>query len=172
MPLSDDLKSRRHERLIGAIAVRWTQVENSIQRMFCVLAGLDGRTGLCISQHMSFQALQNAILTICHETPKYKPRYLNVKAILDSADKLRVERNNQIHALWGIILGEGAPEVVQGNEVTGLVIKARGKLSTTVLHTTLEEIEEIMESIERCCEEINSYTRTTFGDIRHPDDET
>jgi hypothetical protein len=172
MPLSDDLKSQKHERLIGAIAVRWTQVENSIQRMFCVLAGLDARTGLCISQHMSFQALQNAILTICHETPKYKTNYPKVKAILDNADKLRVERNNQIHALWGMILYEGAPKVVQGNEVTGLVIKARGKLSTTVLHTTLEKIGEIVESIEKCREEVDEFTRDVFGDIRLPDDET
>ena len=172
MPLSDDISSQRHERLIGAIAIRWTHVENSIQRMFCAIAGLDGRTGLCISQHMSFQALRNAILTICHETPRYKTNYSRVNGILDKADKLRVERNNQIHALWGMIFHEKAPKVVRGNEVTGLLIKARGKLSTTVLHTTIEEIQEIVDSIEECGEEIEKLTREVFGDVRRPDDET
>lgn len=171
MPLSNDLRSIQHERLIGAIAVRWTHLENAIQHMFWAIAELDSRTGRCITQHMSFRALNDAILSICHETPKYKEHYPEVKDVLSKADRLRGERNNQIHALWGIILSPDAPKEVQANEVTGLLIKARGKISSTVVHTKIEEIEQKLDEIEDCRTKIHLLYRKVAGEIRRPEDE-
>ncbi|MGM0564223.1 MAG: hypothetical protein ACQES2_07830 [Pseudomonadota bacterium] len=169
MPLSDDITSIKHERLIGAIAIRWTHLENALQHMFWAVAGLDSRTGRCITQHMSFRALCDAILTICHETPKYNSRYTEFKELLSTVDGLRSERNNQIHALWGGILGEGAPEEIWPNEVTGLLIKARGKLNTTIVHTTVEKIEGKLEEIESCSKNIHTLYREVAGSVRKPE---
>ncbi|WP_372783764.1 hypothetical protein, partial [Litorivivens sp.] len=164
------LRSIQHERLIGAIAVRWTHLENAIQHMFWAISGLDSRTGRCITQHMSFRALNDAILSICHETPKYKNHYAEVKELLSVADRLRGERNNQIHALWGIILSPDGPKEVQADEVTGLLIKARGKLSSTVVHTKIEEIERKLEEIEECRTKIHLLYRKVAGEINRPEE--
>jgi hypothetical protein len=118
---------------------------------------------------MAFRALCDAILTICHETPKYNARYSEFKELLSDADSLRIERNNQIHALWGVILGDGAPKVVKSNEVTGLLIRARGKLHTTIVHTTVETIEESLEKIEHCSKSIHKLYREVAGDVKGPE---
>lgn len=169
MPLSDDMKSMKQERLIGAIAVRWTHLENAVQHMFWAVAGLDSRIGLCITQHMAFRSLCDAILTICHETPEYNARYSEFKELISEADSLRKERNDQIHALWGVILGEGASKEIESNEVTGFLIKARGKLRSTVVHTTVEAIEYSLEEIENCSRRIHKLYREVAGDVKSPE---
>lgn len=139
----------KHRAAIGGVALVWTQLENDLQQILWRLAGLENKIGRCITQHMSFNSLKDAIITVAHESERFNAIAPELERLLKKTDQLRIKRNDILHALWGIIVGEGAPKIVNAGagEVTGLVIKARGRLKITINHTTVDKINDIIEEI-------------------------
>lgn len=87
------------------------------------------------------------MLTVARETDRYKPVAAELEALLKECDALRVKRNDIVHALWAIFLGDNAPKHVGPDEVTGMVIKARGHLNLTINKMTIKDIESVREEI-------------------------
>lgn len=66
-----NITQMKHHAAIGGVALQWTHLENNLQSILWELAGLESKVGRCITQHMPFRSLCDAIVTIAHETPAY-----------------------------------------------------------------------------------------------------
>ena len=138
----------KHHAAIGGVALNWTHLENLIQSILWRLAGLNSGVGRCITQHMPFKALCDAIVTIAHESPKHAHLVSELEKLFRECDQLRIKRNDTVHALWGIFLGGPYREIdAAKGEVTGAVIKARGRLNVRINKTTVSDIDDISEEI-------------------------
>jgi hypothetical protein len=76
--------------------------------------------------------------------PQFKALAPELEKLLKQCDALRVKRNDTVHALWAIFMGPHAPKVVDAGagEVTGMVIKARGRLNIKINHMTVSQIDD------------------------------
>ena len=139
----------RHQAAIGSVAMVWTRLENHLQQFLWRLAALDWKVGRCITQHMPFRSLCDALVTVAHETEQFKPIAGELDTLLRQCDALRIKRNDIVHATWGIFVGPNAPKVVNAGagEVTGMVIKARGRLNIKINHMNVKDIEAVAEEI-------------------------
>jgi hypothetical protein len=141
----------KHHAAIGGVVLHWTHLENNLQITLWKLAGLDLNLGRCISQHMTFDPIWKAILTLTHETPAYSHFSGELEKQFEECKKLRDKRNDVVHAIWAIFLDPNStvPQVLNAGagEVTGLVIKARGRLNFKINRTTVSQIDDITEEI-------------------------
>jgi hypothetical protein len=143
-----NVQQLKHHAAIGGVALNWTHLENQLQSVLWRLTGLSGGVGRCITQHMPFRSLCDAILTVTHETPAYTHLAPELEQLLRECDQLRIKRNDTVHALWGIFLGGPFKEIDGAKgEVTGAVIKARNRLNVRIYKTTASEIDDISEEI-------------------------
>jgi len=151
----------KHHAAIGGITLVWTHLENHLQQILWQIAGLDGTTGRAITQHMSFRALVEAILTVANEVQHFEAIASDLDALLRRTNQLRLKRNEIVHALWGIIVGSDGPLEInpQAGEVTGLVIKAHGNLKTKMIRTTIGEIDDIIEEIKEHHNELAEFAK-------------
>ena len=141
----------KHHAAIGGVALHWTHVENFVQSILWRLAGLKPDIGRCITHHMPFRSLCDAILTIANEMPAYKHFAPELGLLFRECDQLRVKRNDTVHALWAIFLQSGNDEEesieLRAGEVEGMIIKARGRLNIKINSTTATQIDNISEDI-------------------------
>ena len=143
----------KHHAAIGSIVVNWTHLENQVQSILWRITGLDYRVGRCITQHMPFPALCDAIVTVAHESSTMTHLVGDLKVLFSECDQLRSKRNDAVHAMWGIFLpppGE-PPGVLHADlgEVTGMIINARGRdpVKFKINKTTIDELGAISENI-------------------------
>jgi len=151
----------KHHAAIGGVTLVWTHLENHLQQVLWQIAGLDGTTGRAITQHMSFRALVEAILTVANEVQHFEAIASDLDALLGRTNQLRLKRNEIVHALWGIIVGSDGPMEInsRNEEVTGLVIKAHGNLKTKLVHTTIDDINDIIEEIMEHHNELAEFAK-------------
>ncbi len=165
-----------HHAAIGRVALNCTHLEDNLQSVLWRLAGLDARVGRCITQHMPFRSLCDAIITVVNESPKYSHLLDEIKKLLKDCNDLRVKRNDTVHALWGIFLAPigkedpDNPQVINAGtgEVTGMVIKARGQLSLKINHTTVFAIDKISEEIIELNRRIADFATQNLPDLKAP----
>ena len=141
----------KHHAAIGGVALNWTHLENFLQSVLWRIAGMDQRVGRCITQHMPFRSLCDAIITIANETDRFKHLAPELKMLMSQCDALRIKRNDTVHALWAMFIGSSDAEAQVLNagvgEVTGMLIKARGSLNIKINRTTVSAIDDISEEI-------------------------
>jgi len=141
----------KHHAAIGGVALNWTHLENTLQSLLWRLADIDVRTGRCITQHIQTRSLCDVILTIARESPAYSHLAAELEGLMKQCDQLRMKRNDTVHALWALFVGPPGevPKVINAGagEVTGIVVKARGRLSLKINHTTVSQIDDISEEI-------------------------
>jgi hypothetical protein len=144
----------KHHAAIGGVALNWTHLENYVQSILWRMARLDPTTGRCITHHMPFRSLCEAIQTIANETPRYQHLSSDLDAFFRECDQLRVKRNDVVHGLWAIFMqAEGSPTTPpkRPGEFESMTIKARGSLKIKIQRTTVEEIDDISEEINAFC---------------------
>lgn len=142
----------QHHAVIGGIALQWTHLENYVQSVLWRIAGLEPNIGRCITHHMPFRSVCDAIVTIANVKPQFQAFASELELLFHECDQLRVKRNDIVHALWAIFLPpqEEGGDVVRNlrpGEVEGIVIKARGRLKITINSTTVSQIDDTIEEI-------------------------
>ena len=141
----------KHHAAIGGVALNWTHLENFVQSILWRVAKLDPKIGRCITHHMAFRAVCEAIMTIANETNALQHLALEFKGLFLECEQLSRKRNDTVHALWGIFLQPAGSEQQSvtrlASEVEGMIIKARGSLKIKINRTTASEIDDISEEI-------------------------
>jgi hypothetical protein len=154
-----NLQQLKHHAAIGGVALNWTHLENLVQTILWRITGLNTAVGRCITQHMPFRALCDAIVTVARETPAYHQLADEFERFFRECDQLRIKRNDTVHALWGIFLGSEFKELDgRKGEVTGAVIKARGRLNVRIYKTTDREIDDISEEVISFSRRLANFT--------------
>jgi hypothetical protein len=148
--LDPNLTQSHHHAAIGGVAIKWTHLENYVQSILWRIAGLNPIVGRCITNHMPFRSVCDAIVTIANETPAYQKLVPELKAIFHECEQLKIKRNDTVHALWAIFVPTGNEQTSVrrlAGEFDGMVIKARGALNIKINRTTVSQINEITEEI-------------------------
>jgi hypothetical protein len=141
----------KHHAAIGGVALNWTHLENYVQSILWRMTGLDPTMGRCITHHMLFRSLCEAIQTIANETPRYQHLSDGFTKLFRECEQLQVKRNETVHALWAIFVKPAGSEQQSvtrlASEVEGMIIRARGSLKIKINKTTASEIDDISEEI-------------------------
>ena len=148
-----NLAQLQHHAAIGGVALKWTHLESYVQSILWRISGLDPTTGRCITHHMPFRSVCDAIVTIAHERREFQTFAPELERLFSECDQLRVKRNDTVHALWATFLSpkeEGKENVrtIRPGEVEDMVIKARGRLKITINSTTVAQIDDIIEEVK------------------------
>jgi hypothetical protein len=126
---------------IGHVAMEWSSLENSIHRLLWRLVGLDSKLGRCVTQHIAFGTLWDAILALAEELPLPKGRRDHLRNLQGQCEPLRLRRNEVVHALWA-----STPTTELG-KLTAVVVKARRRLKVEFNHHTVEYMHDLAEQI-------------------------
>jgi hypothetical protein len=143
----------KHHAAIGGVALTWTHLENYVQSILWRMTKLPPNIGRCITHHMPFRSLCDAIITIANESPEYRHLAADFDASFRQCDQLRTKRNDIVHALWATFLHPAGDDVSKtdvqrADEVEGMIIKARGRLKIKINSTTASEINDVVDEIQ------------------------
>jgi hypothetical protein len=140
----------KHHAAIGGVALNWTHLENYVQSILWRMTCLDLTMGRCITQHMPFLSLLEAIQTIANETPRYHHLSNELTKLFGECKQLRNKRNDTVHAIWATFVQTASSSPIPPmklGEFQGMNIKARGSIKIKIQNTTIKEIDDISEEI-------------------------
>lgn len=138
---------------IGAVAMEWASLESIVQGVLWRLAGLDSRKGRCITQHVSFNIIWDSILSLAIEIPLSQKEQEALTTLQKKCDPLRIERNNIVHAVWGI-----TPDGLSKGQLTAIVAKARKQLKIEQHSYSIEYVHEVANKINELSGEIATFS--------------
>lgn len=152
--------TEEHLTAIGGVVIEWTRLENQCQILLWNLAGLNAHTGRCITQHISFRTLWDAVFSLMKEHETEGDVIDHLRSIYKRIDAYRVERNNLVHAIWGITPQSGNTQL---GEATATIIKARGSLNSNQKHIRYQDIVSLGENISDAALELAEFSQTIKG---------
>jgi hypothetical protein len=144
-------------RAIGLVAMQWSSLENSVHRLLWRLAEVETNIGRCITQHIAFGTVWDAILALSIEREIPKERQLILRALQERCEPLRLKRNEVVHAQWGI-----TPTSLAKNELTAVVVKARKRLRVEFHNHTVDFMLQLAGDIAALSLEIANQVMIPF----------
>lgn len=138
---------------IGLVAVQWSALEQSVHRLLWCLANLETNVGRCVTQHIAFGTLWDSILALSIELELPSDQQRTLKELQARCEPLRLQRNEVVHAQWGI-----TPKTdLSKGELTAIVVKARKKLKVELHNHTVEFMHGLANDISRLALEIAQH---------------
>lgn len=150
LPLTD-----AHLKAIGRVAANWAMIEHTLERYIWFQVSFGEEFGKCLTTHMSFAQLSQAMLTICHDAfenradprPAVKLKALTKFLEDDLRKKLLSKRNEIVHGIWCADEDTGELGIEK--------ISARTILRQEHLPYPPEQIEAVAEEIEAAFSRLN-----------------
>ena len=144
--------TEQHLQAIGAVAVRWGQLENTISRIIWDLIKIRLDRGFAITTHLSERARVDMLKGIAHSIFGVRPLYEELETHLNHiVHDIYPKRNNVVHGNWGYG-ASGQPEL--------LPIRARGPVKFGPRQEyTVDDITDIAEEIRGADETLEGISR-------------
>jgi len=130
---------------IRLVAIEWSALEHSVHCILWKLAGLNARTGRCITQYTALGIVWDSILSLSFELKVRQEQQQAIKTLQSQCEPLRLDRNKVVHALWGVT----ATTNLSKGELTAVVATARGKLKIENKNYSVEDIYCLAEQISK-----------------------
>lgn len=144
-----------HLKAIGLVVAEWAWAEKALELVIWSLLGIE-KMGGAVTTHLSSEVRLNIIETVVRDLLKEKDTEKLLSRILKNIAtfrKLRTERNNIAHALWGRTESEEPKELPSGKRKVKSAhayrTKAKGQFIRTVTPYKAAQIRRTAKSIAK-----------------------
>ena len=128
-----------HLLAIGKVAAGWSQLEQTLAFALWRLAGVDNKTGTCLTAQIPNSArMLDALLALANLRGASEASLQTLKRFADKTYGLQEQRNRVVHDAWTF-----DPGLIHRWPLT-----ARKVVSDGPVQVTTEEIEELVERID------------------------
>jgi len=148
--------SSKHLEAIGAVAVRWAELEDTLSSIIWDLANLHRPMSFAVTTHLSERTRADICTTLADTVLRPKSLAKDLKKHIEKIiKKIYQKRNAVVHSIWGYSIDEGISTILPIKARRTLKIGPREKYSSSDIFDIAEEIYSLRLQIQDALENSN-----------------
>jgi hypothetical protein len=148
-----------HLLAIGKVATRWSHLEQTLAMGLWRVAGLDNKTGMCLTGQIPNSArMLDALLALSHLRGASATLLRNTKRFAEKTLGLQEQRNRVVHDVW--TFGPGL--------ISRWPLTARKVVADEPVQVTTDEVERFADTIDRHERALIRLLHSLYCELGHP----